>query len=90
MQDKVLHGPGIVDKLQGQTGKLWINQKDTQESTHIPRIHTQHLGVDSAQVEAAVDASSKGMWSLLLAVTAAFPISSDACSLQERLEQPGN
>lgn len=56
----------------------------------VPKAHTQHSGEDSAQVEAEIDASSEGMCCLLLAVTAGFPISSDACSLQERLEQPGN
>lgn len=37
-------------------------------------------GAHSTQVEAEIDASSEGMCCLLLAVTAGFPISSDACS----------
>lgn len=69
--------------------ELW-NKLPGKAGIHIPEAHTAHLGVDSAEVEAETEASSEGMCCLLLAITAGFPISSGACSLQERLEQPGN
>lgn len=67
-------------KLQGRLRRTPALPQEGIPRIHAPR-HAQRRAVDSTQVEAAIDAGSEGMCCLLLAVTAGFPISSDACSL---------